>query len=133
MTDARPSGVARAAVAVAVRALRTADDRERYRAEFLAELYDLEPGRQLRHSAGVLSRAFALRVALGASPRRAEDAMTLSITPVPSWRCWVLRWHTWVTRSTEDGGRYGVCARCGMDRGPVGYGPMTTPPYPGPR
>jgi hypothetical protein len=131
MTAARPSAVARAAVALAVRALRTADDRERYRAEFLAELYDLEPGREFRHSAGLLSRAFALRAALGASPRCAEDAMTLSITPVPPWRCRVLRWHTWVTRSTEDGGRYGVCARCGMDRGPVGYGPMTTPPYPG--
>jgi hypothetical protein len=133
MTAARPSAVARAAVALAVRALRTADDRERYRAEFLAELYDLEPGREFRHSAGLLSRAFALRAALGASPRCAEDAMTLSITPVPSWRCRVLRLHTWVKRSTEDGGRYEVCTRCGIDRGPAGYGPMTTPPYPGHR
>ena len=131
MTAARST--ARAAVALVVVALRTKEHRERYRAEFLAELYDLEPGRELRHSAGLLSRAFALRAALGASPRCAEDAMTLSITPVPPWRCRVLRWHTWVTRSTEDGGRYGVCARCGIDRGPVGYGPMTTPPYPGPR
>lgn len=130
MTARRPLTVARIAVAVAVAALRTADDRERYRAEFLAELSDLRPGRQLRHTAGVLSRVFALRAALGASPSRgAEDAMTLPITPVPSWRCRVLRWHTWVLRSTEDGGRYHLCARCGRDLEPVGRGPMTTPPY----
>lgn len=130
MTTRRPPVVARAAVALTVAALPTADDRERYRAEFLAELSDLRRGPQLRHSAGLISRMFALRAALGASPsRRAEDAMTLSIPPVRSWRCQVLRWHTFVMRSTEDGGRYHLCARCGVDRGPVGYGPMTTPPY----
>ena len=53
--------------------------------------------------------------------------MTLSMTP--SWRCRVLRWHTWVRHSTEDGGLFHQCARCGQDRGPVGYGPLTTPPY----
>ncbi len=31
-------------------------------------------------------------------------------------RCKVLRWHRWLLRSTEDGGRYETCARCGRDR-----------------
>jgi hypothetical protein len=128
MTAARPPALARAAVALAGVALPTAEDRARYRAEFGAELYDLPPGQQLRHSAGLLSRSFALRAALGASPSRStEDAMTRSITP--SWRCRMLGWHTWVLRSAEDGGLFHLCARCGLDRGPVGYGPMTTPPY----
>jgi hypothetical protein len=130
MNAGRPPAVARAAVAVAVAALRTADDRERYRAEFLAELADLRPGEQLRHMAGVLATIVALRAALGSSPSpTAEDAMTLSIPPVRSWRCRLLRWHSWAVRSTEDGGVYHLCARCGLDQGPVGYGPLTTPPY----
>jgi hypothetical protein len=130
MTPGRPPAAARAAVDVAVAALRTAEDRERYRAEFLAELADLRPGQQLRHIAGLLATSLALRAALGASPSpTAEDVMALPIPAVPSWRCKVLRWHSWVLRSTEDGGLYHLCAHCGQDQGPVGYGPMTTPPY----
>ena len=54
------------------------------------------------------------------------------ITPVvPFWRCRVFRWHDFVARSTEDGGRFQVCLRCGQDRGPAGRGMMTTPPWPG--
>jgi hypothetical protein len=130
MTAGRPGAVARAAVALAVGALRTPEDRERYRAEFLAELADLRPGQRLRHCAGVLATILALRAALGGSPSHVtEDAMTLSIPPVRPWRCRVLRWHSWVVRSTEDGGLYQLCAHCGRELGPVGYGPMTTPPY----
>jgi hypothetical protein len=55
--------------------------------------------------------------------------MDTASLPVPFWRCRVLRWHEFVVRSTSDGGRFQVCARCGRDRGPVGYGPMTTPPW----
>lgn len=49
---------------------------------------------------------------------------------VPFWRCRVLRWHDFVRRSNPDGGLYQACRRCGTDRGPAGYGPLTTPPYP---
>ena len=48
----------------------------------------------------------------------------------PFWRCRVLRWHDFVRRSNPDGGLYQTCRRCGTDRGPAGYGPLTTPPYP---
>ena len=56
--------------------------------------------------------------------------MSLITTRVPVWRCRVSL-HRWVTRSTEDGGLYEACSQCGQDRGPVGFGPMTTPPWPG--
>jgi hypothetical protein len=124
--------MARAGVGIATRALPRPTDRARYRAEFLADLHDLPPAGQLRYTAGVLSRTFALRAALGAAPSRAgEDAMTLSVTPVPFWRCRVFRLHRWVRRSTEDGERYQACVRCGVDRGPVSAGPASTPPWPG--
>ena len=43
-----------------------------------------------------------------------------------SWRCRILRWHRWVTRSTEDGGLYETCARCGRDQNDwPGGGPLT--------
>jgi hypothetical protein len=79
----------------------------------------------LRFTAGVLSQVFALRAALGATPSRAEeDAMTITRTRPFYWRCRVFRWHQWVTRSTEDGGRYMACARCGRERDDGRYGPM---------
>ena len=122
-----PLAVARAGVDLAVRALPNWEDRLRYRAEFLAELHDLPPAGQLRYSAGVLSQTFALRAALGDSPTRAEeDAMTITRTQPFYWRCRVFRWHRWVSRSTEDGGRYLVCRRCGRDKGEASWGPDNT-------
>ena len=109
--------VARRGVELAVRALPDWHDRLRYRAEFLAELHDLSSADQLRYAAGVLSQTFALRAALGSAPSRVEeDAMTITTTRRPFWRCRVFRRHRWVVRSTEDGGRYETCASCGRDR-----------------
>ena len=128
MAGARLRGalpLARAGIGLAVRALPGLDDRLRYREEFLADLHGLPPAVQLRYTAGVLSQTLALRAALGSAPSRVEeDAMTLSRTRF-SWRCRVLRFHHWVVRSTEDGGRYNTCVRCGRDRGDVtpGSGP----------
>jgi hypothetical protein len=119
MTDRQtPLVIARAVVELSVLALPDPRDRSRYRTEYLAELHDLPATDQLRFTAGVLSQTFALRAALGSSPTRAEeDAMTLPTTQVPfSWRCRVLLWHRWVVRSTDDGGRYVVCARCRKER-----------------
>ena len=126
-----PAVVARAGVVLAARVLSTPDDRQRYRAEFLAELHGLPAAAQLQYAAGVLSRTFALRAALGAAPSRGEeDAMTLTTT-VPFWRCRVLRLHRWTWHCTEDGQRYQSCASCGEDRGPASAGMTSTPPWPG--
>jgi hypothetical protein len=112
-----PLAVARAGVELAVRALPDRHDRLRYRAELSAELYGLSPAAQLRYTAGVVSQSIALRAALGTSPTRAEEAaMSSTVTRRAfSWRCRVFRWHRWVVRSTEDGGRYSTCERCGRD------------------
>jgi hypothetical protein len=122
-TGRAPLRAARAGVELAVRALPDWHDRLRYRAEFLAELQDLTPSEQLRYTAGVLSQTFALRAALGSSPSRVEgDAMTITTGRPFSWRCRVFRFHHWVVRSTEDGGRFNTCARCGRDRGDASGG-----------
>jgi hypothetical protein len=126
MTGPRgPLPPARAAIELAVRSLPELDDRLRYRAEFIADLATLPPIGQLKYATGVLSQTFALRAALGSSPSRAEeDAMSLTTLRVPFWRCRVFRAHRWVTRSTEDGGRYRVCRGCGREQSgsPIDFG-----------
>ena len=122
----RASALARAGVSLAVRQLPRGAARARYNDEWLAELHDLGPTGQLRYVAALLLRGPALRAALE------EDAVetTRSARGRPFWRCRVLHWHDFVVRCNPDGGRYQQCARCGSDRGPVGYGPLTTPPWP---
>ena len=125
-----PLLVTRAAVELAVRGLPGLDDRLRYRAEFAADLAVLTPLGQLRYAAGVLSQRFALRAALGSAPARAEEAAMSAPTRthVPFLRCRLFRWHQWVIRSTEDGGRFAECAHCGKlakgrgDRSPTDTG-----------
>jgi hypothetical protein len=118
MTGERaPIPAARLGVGLAARVLPTQPDRDRYAAEFLAELYGLSSAAQLRHTAGVLSQTFALRAALGVSrSRRIEEAtMHQTIPWGRRFRCRVLRWHHWTLHSTEDGGRYKACTVCHRD------------------
>jgi hypothetical protein len=51
--------------------------RDRYRQEFLAEMYGLGPARQLRHAFGVLSRCWALRAALNTPSQAAAGDMEI--------------------------------------------------------
>ena len=116
MTSRRaPVPLARLGVGLAVRALPTRADRDRYYCEFIAELYGPPASAQFRHTAGVLSQAFALRAALGDfHPAIGENAMPR--TPLGRrLRCRVLRWHDWHTYSAEDGGLYKACAVCHRD------------------
>lgn len=110
-----PVPVARLGVGLAARVLPTRPDRERYAAEFLAELHGLPPAAQLRHTAGVLSQAFALRAALGSSPSPIEEKVVQTIPLGRRLRCRLLRWHHWQSHSTEDGGRYKSCSVCHRD------------------
>jgi hypothetical protein len=105
-----PLAVARLAVTLAAALLPRRADRLRYRAEFLAELHGLPAGAQLRHAAGVLSRAGALWAALGPASLR-EDAVPT--TPRKPFRCRVLHLHRWQQCWTSDGEPYRACARCG--------------------
>lgn len=125
MTGPRaPVPGARLGIEIAVRTLPTRADRERYYREFVAELYDLPPGTQLRHVTGFLSQALALRAALGASPSPVEEQ---AMSHGRKLLCHVLRRHHYKLYSTEDGGRYRACAYCHREspgiRGPFILGP----------
>jgi hypothetical protein len=82
--------------------------RGRYRQEFLAELYGMTPVEQLHHAAGVLARAWALRVALDQPARRmANEAATTR-----QWECRI-GLHGWRRLRNPEGGWYRECLGCG--------------------
>jgi hypothetical protein len=89
------------------------EPRWRYRQEFLAELYGMTPSEQLHHATGVLSRAWALRIALAEAAYGTTWGTTgKDVRPL---RC-RLNLHTWRPYdSMADGHRYITCARCGKD------------------
>lgn len=87
--------------------------RARYRQEFVAEMYGMSRSARARHAVGVLSRSWALRMAIRAPAGSSQlTAPTASARPL---RC-RLRWHRWRMRSTTDGARFRRCARCGKDK-----------------
>ena len=91
-----------------------AEHRARYGLEFIAELYGMPKAQQRRHSARVLTSAWALRTALEAAPGTNEEtAMTTIHKPLT---CRLNLHHRWRWLSTEDGGRYEQCEKCGKDR-----------------
>jgi hypothetical protein len=102
-------------VQVATRVLPGAT-RERYRQEFLAELYGQGRARQLHHTAGVLSRSLALRAAINTPSEEAAADMEIVF---PRHRrplsCRLNLRHRWATLRTEDGQPYLRCQRCGKD------------------
>jgi hypothetical protein len=63
---------------VATRVLPRGVTRDRHRQEFLAELYSLGTARQLRHAFGVLSRSWALLVALNTPSQAAAAGMEIA-------------------------------------------------------
>jgi hypothetical protein len=85
--------------------------RERYRAEFLAELHDLAGRALFTHAIGVLAHAWSLRHSVLDSVERAP------------WHCRWHLYHHYRTASTDDGRRFRRCADCGRDDPHVGLGP----------
>ncbi len=90
--------------------------RDRYRQEFLAELYGLGRARQLHHALGVLSRSWALRAAIN-TPTEATAADLEIVFPRRRGplSCRLNLRHRWATLRTEDGKPYLRCQRCGKD------------------
>ena len=107
----RPARVPSMVVIMATLALPTRAARRRYRQEFLAELHGMERSRQTRYALGVLSRAWALRVALD-QPRQLTKEGAMRRKPAG---CRLNIHHEWKMRSTEDGSSYRVCVRCGKE------------------
>ena len=102
-----PIAPARLAVTMAARALPTRQDRERYSAEFIAELHGLPIGVQCRLTVGVLSQVLALRTALGPSPTRSEEDAMPELTHFHrTFRCRALRLHHWRTVRNPHGEAY---------------------------
>jgi hypothetical protein len=89
------------------------EPRWRYRQEFLAELYGLTPSEQLHHASGVLSRVWALRIALAEAHGTTGGTTGNDVRPL---RCRLNLLHTWRPYSIADGLRYISCARCGKDK-----------------
>ena len=98
-----------------------AEDRDRYRQEFLAELYGMTPAEQLHHATGVLSRAWTLRVALNEPERLISKEATMA----KPWRCRI-GMHRWRIERDYQGKRYRECRHCGAISG-AGMTPPGTP------
>ena len=115
-------------VRAATRLLPQGPVRDRYRQEFLAELHGLHPTRQARHAFGVLTRCWALRVAITAPHGAAATDMEIVF---PRRRgplsCKLNLHHQWATLRTEDGKPYQQCQRCGKDETDMFAGSATAP------
>jgi hypothetical protein len=111
---APPGNLCCRTVELAVRVL-PAEHRQRYGLEFIAELYGMPKAQQRRHSARVLTSAWALRAALSeAAPAViGEIAVTTIHKPLT---CRLNLHHRWRWLSTEDGDRFERCQKCGKDR-----------------
>jgi hypothetical protein len=103
---------ARFGVAVAVRTVPRRADRERFSAEYVAELYGQPAAVQVRLVTGFLSQAFALRAALGASPSPIEERQMPTMSHGRKFLCHVVHRHHYKWSSTEDGNRYRACTYC---------------------
>jgi hypothetical protein len=101
-------------VRVATRVL-PGSTRDRYRQEFLAELYGLGRTRQLRHAFGVLSRSWALRAAINTPSDAAAADMEIVFPRRRRPLSCRLNRHRWETFRTDDGKPYLRCQRCGKD------------------
>ena len=115
-------------VPMAVRVLPGAT-RDRYRHEFLAELYGLGRSRQLRHAFAVLSRSWALRAAINTPSDAAAADMELVFPRHRRPLFCLLNRHRWETLRTEDGKPYLRCQRCGKDETDVWAGNKSEPGF----
>jgi hypothetical protein len=109
---------------LAARALPAGAARDRYRAEFLAELCGMTRRQQTRHAIGVLSHAWALRMAVASQGQLAGGIEVIKTrTDTRPLLCRLNLYHVWRWHSTDDGSRYRRCVLCDKDdhrtRGPM--------------
>lgn len=108
----KPGWWARKCVTLAAHALPPGPTRERYMREFVAELYAMTRWKTARYVFGVATNARRLRKVV-VSDDQAQDATARTAVPLT---CTLNLHHRWHLRNTEDGGRYGECARCHKER-----------------
>lgn len=107
-----PAFLPRQSVRLAARAIPRGSARARYEQEFVAEMYDMTRRRQRAYAISVLAHAWSLRAALAGGTTATEE-ITMNRKPLT---CRLNVHHRWRWESTEDGGRFQLCARCGKDR-----------------
>ena len=101
-------------VSLGVRALPGGLRRDRYRQEFLAELYGMTAGRQIRHALQVVASSWSLRSATS-NPNREGTTMLTTLRSKPL-LCLLNIHHRYHLESSPDGHRYERCVTCGKDR-----------------
>jgi hypothetical protein len=104
-----PTRWALTGVALASRALPAGPTRERWRAEFRADLQVLSRRHQATYTLGVLANAWALRSALRNGVPAVVDG---PVTTRPPLACRLNLRHRWRVVSTEDGNPHRECTRC---------------------
>ena len=82
----------------------------------MAELHLIPGSKQLGPAARVFAASWALRSALTEPAPASIGGTTVIRTPAPPLSCRLRLWHKWQWVTTEDGGRYEACMRCGRDR-----------------
>lgn len=118
-----PPWWARKGVALAAHLLPSGPIRERYRQEFLAELYVMTRWQAAKYVFEVAKNARRLRAAVVVDIDRATTRTTVAVA------CRLNLHHDWRMFHTEDGGRYKACARC--DKEQPDWRPYTMWRYPG--
>ncbi len=91
--------------------------RGRYHREFVAEMWWMTYPEQRRYARRLVVSVPSLRSVLRGRPRPEV------VVPFATLGCALRIRHRWVTRSTDDGSRYRVCRRCGLDYGGSTSGP----------
>lgn len=90
-----PDVVPYRAVVLAAHLLPAGERRDRYRAEFVADLYGLPKTRQLAYAAQVLTRAISLRHALNTAHQHTVEEVLPMRRPRPPLTCRLNLHHKW--------------------------------------
>jgi hypothetical protein len=101
-------------VALGGRVLPGGSRRDRYRQEFLAEMYGMTPGHQTVHALQIVASSWSLRSAM-AHPHREGKTVLANLRSKPL-LCLLNIRHHWEVQSSPDGDRYQRCTKCGKDR-----------------
>jgi hypothetical protein len=102
-------------VSLAARFLPAGQIRDRYRQEFLAELYGRSPSSRVGYALRVLTRSPALRSAVRAYRTLVPEVSMATPRLHKPLLCRTHLHHRWTQMRNPDGENYLRCSRCGTD------------------
>ncbi len=109
-----PARVPSLLIALSGRVLPGGSVRDRYKREFVAELYGMTRAQQTAHALQIVASSWSLRSAMS-HPQREGNTM-LSVLRSKPLLCLLNVHHHWELQSSPDGDRYERCSKCGKDR-----------------